>query len=347
MSRLEVRGLRVDFDGAPFLRDIDLDVPSGEFHVMLGPSGSGKTTLLRTIAGLQPAAQGSILLDGRDVTHRPAEDRGLVLLHQEHALFPHLTVADNVGFGLRLRGWPPAAIRGRVAELLALMDLDGFQGRRIEGLSGGEKQRVSLARALAVDPRALLLDEPLASLDRLLRQSVREDVRRILRKTGTTALFVTHDRDEALALADSLVLMSEGRLVDRGDPGRVFRAPNGPAAARVLGRRNLWRYRKAPSGLDTDFGPAPGPPGPPADEAGWLLVNEEDLDFAPDPSGEGFVEAAEFLGARTVYRVRRAGGVGYAEAAGPPRLRVGDRVEPRWQAQRHHLYPDAAKTPQS
>lgn len=346
MSTLELRTVNIDVDGQPLLRDIEFDIPEHELHVLLGPSGSGKTTLLKTIAGLHPLAAGEILLDGEPIHQLPPERRGIVLFHQEDTLFPHLTVDGNVAFGLRLRRRSASEVAQRTRDLLHLVGLEGFGGRRVTTLSGGERQRVALARALAIEPRMLLLDEPFSALDRLLRQALRDDVRQILRDAGITTLFVTHDRDEALGLADQLVLVRNGVLVDRGLPSRVFARPATIEAARVLGRRNVLRFQLRDEVLHTEAGPVPKPAGP-VPEAGWLLVNEEDLLFRADEQGTGRVDALEFLGSRTIVRAVRGGQRLYAEEPGPPRLKVGQRVEPVWSPARHRVFETEGKTPQS
>ncbi len=205
MSGLELRGVCV----APVLTGVDLTVADGEVLVLVGPSGAGKTTLLRAVAGLVPVSAGSIRIGTRDVTTEPPERRRVGLVFQDHALFPHLDVAGNVGFGVARRDRP-----ARVAELLSLVRLDGFARRRPHELSGGESQRVALARALAPRPEVLLLDEPFASLDPELRDALRREVRSILRAAGTTAVVVTHDVADAEAIGDRVVALRAGRLVE-------------------------------------------------------------------------------------------------------------------------------------
>lgn len=339
MSHLRVESLHANLDGAPFLRDISFDVATRALHVLLGPSGCGKTTLLKTLAGLHPAAGGRVLLDDRDVTQAPPERRNLVLIHQESTLFPHLRVAENVSFGLRLRHRPPHVVRQRIADLLQLVDLDGFDRRRVHGLSGGEKQRVALARALAVEPAVLLLDEPFSALDRSLRQSLRADVKRILQDQGITALFVTHDQEEAFSMADALLVMNEGRLVDEGPVPRVFHQPASPAAARALGRRNLWRYEPGDvASIRTPLGTlrvadATGRP-----DRGWVLYREEDLRLEADPDGPGRVDSVQFLGTRTLYVIKLQASSVFAESGGAPTLRAGDRVRVAWEEARPLFY---------
>jgi thiamine transport system ATP-binding protein len=346
MTRLELRNASIHVANRPLLRGIDIEIPSRGIHVLLGPSGSGKTTLLKAIAGLHPLARGELLLDGRRIDHLPPEERGVVLLHQEDTLFPHLTVAGNVGFGPRIRGQRRAEIDAKTKDLLRLVGLEGFGQRRVTHLSGGERQRVALARALAVEPKVLLLDEPFSALDRLLRQALRDDVRRILRNAGVTTLFVTHDRDEAFGIGDGLLLVRGGELVDHGPPARVFARPASIEAARVIGRRNLFSFTRQAGVLETDAGPLPMPSTDVASQ-GWLLLHEEDIGLHADPNGTATVDAIEFLGTRTIYRLQRANGVLYVERPGPPSFGVGDTVEPEWDPSRYRVFDGAGKTPQS
>ncbi|WP_313337393.1 ABC transporter ATP-binding protein, partial [Pseudomonas oryzihabitans] len=205
--------------GRQVLQPLDLDIHPGETLVFLGPSGCGKTTTLRLIAGLeQPDAGGQVLFDDRDVTGLPIERRDVGMVFQNYALFPNLDVAGNIAYGLKIRGLPRAERDARVAELLAMMHLEPLAERRIQQLSGGQRQRVALARALAPRPRVLLFDEPLAALDAQLREQLRADIGALLRELGTTAVYVTHDQQEALALGDRIVVMGEGRIAQIGTP---------------------------------------------------------------------------------------------------------------------------------
>jgi len=229
---LEAHGLLVRFDGVPVLDDVSIDLAAGEVLGVLGPSGSGKSTLLRAIAGLDPLDAGAVRWNGEDITRMPVHTRGFALMFQDGQLFPNRSVAANIAYPLRIRRLPHAA---RVAELLDLVGLPGFGDRRVTELSGGEQQRVALARALAADPRLLLLDEPLSSLDRELRERLGRDLREILRATATTAIFVTHDQDEAATVSDRLAILMAGRLMQVGTPAEVRAAPATPAIARFLG----------------------------------------------------------------------------------------------------------------
>jgi thiamine transport system ATP-binding protein len=232
---LEIRDLTVSFDGTNAVDDVSLDLPTGEVLAVLGPSGSGKSTLLRAVAGLERPARGSVSYDGRDLAAVPTHRRGFALMFQDGQLFAHQDVAGNVGYPLRLRHTPRRQVARRVEELLELVGLPGFGDRSTTSLSGGERQRVALARSLAVEPRLLLLDEPLSALDRGLRERLAHDLRDILVDAGTTALLVTHDQEEAFAVADRMALMRAGRLVQAGTLREVWQQPVDAEAALFLG----------------------------------------------------------------------------------------------------------------
>ena len=221
------------------LHQINLLVEEGEIVCLLGPSGCGKTTLLRIVAGLEQADRGQITLAGNDLSMIPVHQRNFGLMFQEFALFPHRTVAENVAFGLRMHGQSRAQIDQRVQEVLALVNLEEYGARSIFALSGGERQRVALARSLAPHPRLLMLDEPLGSLDRALREELMVELRTILKAVGVTAIYVTHDQQEAFAVADRLVVMRQGQLEQVGTPPAVYQAPASAFVARFLGFHNL------------------------------------------------------------------------------------------------------------
>jgi thiamine transport system ATP-binding protein len=230
---LDVRDLSVAYDGVPAVVDATVAVPDGSVLAVLGPSGCGKSTLLRAVAGLEPPTSGTIAWDGRDLAGVPTHKRGFALMFQDGQLFGHLTVARNIGYALRIRR--ASRIEARVEELLRLVGLEGYGDRLPGTLSGGERQRVALARSLAVEPRLLLLDEPLSALDAGLRERLAADLHAILRAAGTTALLVTHDHEEAFAVADRIAVMRAGRIVQQGDIAEVWRAPADPETALFLG----------------------------------------------------------------------------------------------------------------
>ncbi|WP_434774332.1 ABC transporter ATP-binding protein [Pseudomonas oryzihabitans] len=230
--------------GRQVLQPLDLDIHPGETLVFLGPSGCGKTTTLRLIAGLeQPDAGGQVLFDDRDVTALPIERRDVGMVFQNYALFPNLDVAGNIAYGLKIRGLTRAERDARVAELLAMMQLEALANRRIQQLSGGQRQRVALARALAPRPRVLLFDEPLAALDAQLREQLRADIGALLRELGTTAVYVTHDQQEALALGDRIVVMGDGRIAQIGTPAQIYQRPANRFVAGFVGQLNRFEVR--------------------------------------------------------------------------------------------------------
>lgn len=242
MARLEVENLVKRFGQVLAVAGVSFLVDPGEILVLLGPSGCGKTTVLRCIAGLERPESGEIRVAGRSVLHLPPEKRDVGLVFQHYALFPHLTVEANVAYGLRHgRHRLPRRLREkRVAELLSLVGLSGYERRKPHELSEGQKQRVALARALAVEPKVLLLDEPLSALDAALRRELRRELRRILKERNTTALYVTHDQEEALSLGDRVAVMREGRLEQVDRPQDLYQHPKTPFVAEFLGQANLW-----------------------------------------------------------------------------------------------------------
>ncbi len=236
---LEVRGVTVSFGAVTALADVDLAVAAGETVAILGPSGGGKSTLLRAVAGLQPLDGGRVLWAGADLAGVPVHRRDFGLMFQDHALFTHRDVAANVAFGPRMQGATAKDRRARAAEMLELVGLGGFGPRSVATLSGGEAQRVALARALAPEPRLLMLDEPLGSLDRRRRDELAAELRRVLSEVGVTVLHVTHDHDEAFAVADRVAVMLAGRVARIGAPVEVWRDPRLSAVARFLGHANV------------------------------------------------------------------------------------------------------------
>jgi thiamine transport system ATP-binding protein len=236
---LNVRGLTVMYDTTRAVDDVDLTVARGEVVCVLGPSGSGKSTLLRAIAGLERPAAGRIGWDGTDITSTPPHRRQFGLMFQDHALFPHLDVFGNVAFGLRMQHVDSASVQSRVVEALDLVNLHGFEHRRVNELSGGEQQRVALARALAPAPKLLMLDEPLGSLDRTLRERLMVELHELFEARDITALFVTHDQDEAFALAERVIVMRAGRVEQAGEPQEVWTRPATEFTARFLGFDNI------------------------------------------------------------------------------------------------------------
>jgi len=237
----ELDSVSVRFGEVQAVDDASLEISSGELVVILGPSGCGKSTMLRVVAGLQAPDLGRVLIDGSNAAALPPHQRSIGLMFQQHTLFPHYDVAGNVEFGLRMAGLGSSRRQSRVSELLALVGLDGFEARDVATLSGGEAQRVALARSLAPNPALLLLDEPFGSLDRSLRDRLTDELPGVLSEAGTTALHVTHDHDEAFSLADRLVVMDRGRILRVGPPDEVWADPRTVAVAEFLGHTNIVR----------------------------------------------------------------------------------------------------------
>jgi ABC-type Fe3+/spermidine/putrescine transport system ATPase subunit len=236
---LEVDRATVRYGNVRVLEDLSLSVAKGEFVALLGSSGCGKTTLLRTIAGFMQPVAGRIVVGGRDVTRQPPDKRGMALVFQTYALWPHMTVAQNIGYGLKLRRKPRAEIAAKVAEMQALLGLEGLGGRKPAALSGGQRQRVALGRALAIGPDILLLDEPLSNLDARIRLTVRHEISALQKRLGITAIHVTHDREEAMVMADRIVILNAGRIAQLGTPQEVYNNPASPFVAAFMGAENV------------------------------------------------------------------------------------------------------------
>ena len=312
---LELDTITKGYDGTPVLRGVSLEVTAGTITALLGPSGCGKTTLLRIVAGLEHADSGAVRVEGASIAAVPPHRRGFGLMFQDYALFPHLDVTGNVAFGLRMQGLGRTQRQARVAELLELVGLRGYGPRRVYALSGGERQRVALARALAPRPRLLMLDEPLAALDRALRERLQDELRSILRTVGVTALYVTHDQEEAFALADQVALLNAGRLEQVGPPEMVYRRPASVWAARFFGLTNIvaghWR---ADGTVATALGVlacrSVGPLEPPGTPTTLVLYPDAARPAAPgDGALCGTLVEAQFRGRAQRVQVRHATGL--------------------------------------
>ncbi len=276
---------------APVLDRVSLEVQRGEMVALLGSSGCGKTTLLRAIAGFVRPQSGRIRVDGRDITDLPPEARHTAMMFQSYALWPHMDVAANIGYGLRMRGADKARIAQRVTEMLELLQLPGFERRSVGSLSGGQRQRVAMGRALAVNPLLLLLDEPMSNLDYKVRLDLRHELRALQRRVGITAIYVTHDREEALTLADRIAVIDAGRLLQIGTPQEVFHKPASPFVAGFMGADNAIVLQ---DGQRAHFRGDRARLAPRADDNALSL--------------EGVVEQASYLGHGWRYRVRVAEG---------------------------------------
>jgi putrescine transport system ATP-binding protein len=321
---LRIEGLTKRFGAYPAVDDLSLAIYPGEFFALLGPSGCGKTTLLRLIAGFERANAGRILLDGVDLLPVPPHRRPVNMMFQSYALFPHLTVAGNVGFGLKQEGLSKAQIAERVAEMLALVRLNGFGARKPHELSGGQRQRVALARSLVKRPRVLLLDEPMAALDKKLRGETQFELMELQRRLGLTFIIVTHDQSEAMTVADRIAVMDRGRLMQVAPPAEIYEQPNSRWVADFIGSVNLLEGRVGPDGTSVE-GTALGrlhvakkiaaEPGATV----WVAVRPEQLRMTPKPAAdpqsalESDVAATltdvAYLGDLSIYRLRTDAGV--------------------------------------
>jgi sulfate transport system ATP-binding protein len=293
---IEVRNLRKVFGNFVALDNVSLDVPGGELVALLGPSGSGKTTLLRLIAGLEPADQGVIRFEGEDTTDQPVRDRQVGFVFQHYALFRHMSVFENIAFGLRVRPRPVRPsneeIKDTVMNLLRLVQLEALGRRRPSELSGGQRQRVALARALAVKPKVLLLDEPFGALDAKVRKELRRWLRRLHEEVHVTSVFVTHDQEEALEVSDRVVIMNEGRVEQSGTPEEVYEHPATPFVYGFLGDVNLFHGRIDRGLVKVGGSELEAPEWAEArDQAGVAYVRTYDVELTPSASGKSSIEA--------------------------------------------------------
>ncbi|GCL62370.1 putative 2-aminoethylphosphonate ABC transporter ATP-binding protein [Pseudaquabacterium pictum] len=307
---LQLDGITKAFGSFQALKGIDLQIPQGEFICFLGPSGCGKTTLLRIIAGLEGQTAGRIRQGGRDVSTLPPAQRDYGIVFQSYALFPNLSVADNVAYGLVNRKAPKAQIRARVSELVALVGLPGSEGKYPAQLSGGQQQRIALARALATSPGLLLLDEPLSALDAIVRVQLRQEIKRLQRQLGVTTIMVTHDQEEALSVADRIVVMNHGVIEQVGTPLQVYREPASAFVADFVGRINALPARVGDGGaLQIGRHTVPGMLAGTAGREVTVYLRPEDVLARPITPGEPHVfsaqiQAIEFLGAYCLVTVQ-------------------------------------------
>jgi putative spermidine/putrescine transport system ATP-binding protein len=358
VSQLELQQLRKVFGRVVAVDSLDLEIDRGELVSLVGPSGCGKTTTLRMVAGLQSADHGRILLEGRDVTHEPANQRGMGVVFQSYALFPNMTAADNIAYGLAVRKRPSADIKRKVAELVELIQIGDAATRYPHQLSGGQQQRVALARALAIEPAVLLLDEPLSALDAAVRLTLRLEIRRIQRTLGIATMYITHDQEEALSISDRVAVMRDGRIEQLGAPEQIYTAPANEYVARFVGTSNRldvrvldgtgtsaeWRGRAVP--VVTDGAVSAGSPA-------VMIVRPERIRVSGRTNGgdgtawEGTVVERTFLGAVTRLTIRVGDEILLAdlpgEATSAVRFGIDDAVSVAFEPGGCRLIPATAK----
>lgn len=350
MPLLQLAGVSKSYGAEPAVDSLDLSVDEGESLVLLGPSGCGKSTLLRLIAGLEHPDSGHILLDGQDITALPAHRRPVNMMFQSYALFPHLNVRDNIAFGLRREGLPAAEIAARTAEAMTMLEIAGFATRKPHQLSGGQQQRVALARALVKRPRLLLLDEPLGALDKRLRQQTQAELRKLNRQTGIAFVFVTHDNDEAMALADRIAVMDHGRFRQLEAPRRIYDRPIDRFVASLMCETNLFNaaVESGSGGLVTARSGnlllhySPDPERPTRNGRQELALRLEQIEISRDPlspganSASGIITDIDYIGDMTGISVRLDDGqvlkASQLNALHEPLLELDQQVWLSWDA---------------
>jgi len=338
-TRLAIQGLRKSFGAATAIHALDIATEPGEFISLLGPSGCGKTTTLRCVAGFEHPDQGRVLIDGEDITDLPPERRDIGMVFQNYALFPHLTVRQNLAFGLEMRNLPKVEMARRIDAVLAMVQLDALAARYPRQLSGGQQQRVALARALVIEPRLLLLDEPLANLDAVLREDMRVFIRELQQRVGITTLYVTHDQAEAMVMSDRVAVMLGGRLQQFDVPEAIYLRPRSVEVARFIGRSNLIEGRVQASlavegqyprlRVETAIGTVDGAAEAPLalGQAVYVAIRPEAVHFDAGGPYRGEVQKSFFLGSTVEHTVQCAGGVSLLVQTAPGRrAAVGAQV---------------------
>jgi putative spermidine/putrescine transport system ATP-binding protein len=319
-AAIEIADVSKIYDGG--VRAVDavaMDIRHGEFFSLLGPSGCGKTTTLRMLAGFDTPSAGAIRVDGIDITHVPAHKRDMAMVFQNYALFPHRTVAENVAFGLRMRGFDKVTIAAKVKAALAMVELSGMEERHPGQLSGGQQQRVALARAIVIEPRVLLCDEPLGALDKKLRQQMQFELKQLQKSLGLTLVFVTHDQEEALAMSDRVAVMNNGRIEQIGTPIEIYDQPSTRFVADFIGDTNIFRGERVAAAAGQMLAAGNGliltlPTGIEPERTGvlsvalrpekiGLLPEGDTTELTPGASAKGVIESTNFLGGAVLYRV--------------------------------------------
>ena len=329
MSSIQLVDVGKRWETSTALEGINLSIASGTFCVLLGPSGCGKSTTLRIIAGLETATQGQVLIDGQDVTHLPPAQRGVAMVFQNYALFPHLNVADNITFGLSVRKMPAAQMAGRLAETADLLGLTPLLQRKPSQLSGGQQQRVALARALVAQAKVCLMDEPLSNLDAQLRQEMRTELRELQQRLGLTVVYVTHDQAEAMSMADQVVLLNKGRIEQAAAPRQMYSRPATTFAARFIGTpaMNLLRLENGRiAGSDIAVGGS----------GTTLGVRPEAITLGGSVPAQ--VRSLEYLGSDLVLRCAVGDELVTVRADGRSELAEGAQVMLQWTAQEQHFF---------
>jgi putative spermidine/putrescine transport system ATP-binding protein len=341
--KLHAQGLSKAYGASMALQPLELKVYSGELLALLGPSGSGKTTLLQVICGLIEPTGGRLIIDGRDETDKPVNKRDIGVVFQNYALFPHLTVRENVAFPLQMRKITAADLRQKLEATLAMVGLSDFGNRFPRELSGGQQQRVALARCLVYQPSLILMDESLSALDRKLRENMQIEIKRLHRETGATIIFVTHDQEEALALADRICLMNEGRIEQLGTPEDLYEQPRSAFVADFIGISNVMRGSIQPGMIRTQDGDLPLPDGCEAriGQDGALIVRPEKMSLCAVDEAfvSGRVEETIYAGSETKLLVRLPSGtrITVRRQAGLPGVAIGEQVAIRWDRQQARL----------
>ena len=341
MGALTIRKVRKSFGTTHILKDVDLEIEEGEFLILVGPSGCGKSTLLGLIAGLETVSSGSLHIGDRDVTHLPSKDRDIAMVFQSYALYPTMTVAQNITFGLEMRKVPRAEREAALERVARMLQIGHLLDRKPSALSGGQRQRVAMGRALARNPKLFLFDEPLSNLDAKLRVEMRAEIKLLHQRTRTTTVYVTHDQVEAMTLGDRIAVMKDGEIQQFGTPAEIYGRPATRFVAEFIGSpaMNFIDARGLQGQVMAGDEPLPSAPLPPQAEGLELSygIRPEDVSLASDGL-PGQIRMIEPTGPETYVSVDTAVGGLVARLAGQPALAVGDPVALRWSPERTHLF---------